>query len=70
VSKTTSLLDRTVGESSITGDTSRWDRGGALLMFATSYRWSPIVVDEKNEDKNDTTTPKDSYGVHTRPQGG
>jgi hypothetical protein len=67
--QSTGLLDRTVGESSIAGDTSRWDRGGPLLMFSINYRWSPIVVDEQDGDENDTTTseaPKDPYGMHTR----
>ncbi|KAJ7879257.1 FAD binding domain-containing protein [Mycena olivaceomarginata] len=67
--QSTGLLDRTVGETSIAGDTSRWDRGGALLMFGINYRWSPIVVDEQDGDEKDTTTseaPKDPYGMHTR----
>ncbi|KAJ7879260.1 FAD binding domain-containing protein, partial [Mycena olivaceomarginata] len=65
--KSTGLLDKTVGETSITGDTSRWDRGGALLMFDINYRWSPIVVNEQVEDRDDTTipvAPRDPYGTH------
>jgi hypothetical protein len=67
--KSTGLLDRTVGDTSITGDTSRWDRGGALFMFGINYRWSSIVVDQQDEDNDETTTakpPKDPYGTHTR----
>ncbi|KAJ7796560.1 FAD binding domain-containing protein [Mycena olivaceomarginata] len=48
-------------------DISRWDRGGALLMFDINYRWSFIVFNEQVEDRNDTTTPaasKDPYGTH------
>ncbi|KAJ7314441.1 FAD binding domain-containing protein [Mycena albidolilacea] len=65
--KSTGLLDKTVGETNITGDTSRWDRGGALLMFDINYRWSPIVVNEQVEDRDDTTTPaapRDPYGTY------
>ncbi|KAJ7799888.1 FAD binding domain-containing protein [Mycena olivaceomarginata] len=65
--KSTGLLDKTVGETNITGDTSRWDRGGALLMFDINYCWSPIVVNEQVEDRDDTTTPaapRDPYGTY------
>ncbi|KAJ7817055.1 FAD binding domain-containing protein [Mycena olivaceomarginata] len=67
--KSTGLLDRAVGNTNTTGDTSRWERDGALLMFDINYRWSSIVVDEQDEDNNETTTakpPKDPYGTHTR----
>ncbi|KAJ7198915.1 FAD binding domain-containing protein [Mycena haematopus] len=58
--KTTDLLDRTVGASSIAGDISHWDRGGPLLMLGINYRWSSFVVDEQDGVK----MPNDPYGVH------
>ncbi|KAJ7314447.1 FAD binding domain-containing protein [Mycena albidolilacea] len=67
--KSTGLLDRTVGDTSTTGDISRWERGGALFMFGINYRWSPIVVDEQDGDENPTAkaeSPKDPYGIHIR----
>jgi hypothetical protein len=36
-------------------------------MFDINYRWSPIVVNEQVEDRDDTTTPaapRDPYGTH------
>ncbi|KAF7356150.1 Pentachlorophenol 4-monooxygenase [Mycena venus] len=58
--KTTSLLNLTTSSSQ--DDSSRWDRGGPLLMLGVNYRWSTIVLDEQVE-KNTVTAPKDPYGV-------
>ncbi|KAJ6581605.1 FAD binding domain-containing protein, partial [Mycena capillaripes] len=65
VDKTTTLLNQTVDASAADGDTARWNRGGPLLMLGVNYRWSSIVIDEQDEEKEEKV-PKDTYGSHTR----
>ncbi|KAJ7648599.1 FAD binding domain-containing protein [Mycena polygramma] len=62
---TTKLLDKTVGENSVAGDTEKWDRSGPLLMLGVNYRWSAIVVDEQDENEA-PKVPNDAYGARTR----
>ncbi|KAJ7182518.1 FAD binding domain-containing protein [Mycena crocata] len=66
LSKTTGLLDKTVSTVPATNkDTSHWERGGPLLMLGVHYRWSPIVVDEQEQDKERAAkVPADTYGTH------
>ncbi|KAF7356154.1 Pentachlorophenol 4-monooxygenase [Mycena venus] len=61
--KTTGLLDKTVNADNITGDISRWDRSGPLLMLGVNYRWSVIVLDEQDDGENVAESQKDPYGV-------
>ncbi|KAJ7503274.1 FAD binding domain-containing protein [Mycena galericulata] len=65
LSKTTSLLNRSVTAKVTDNDVSHLDRGGALLMLGVNYRWSSIVIDERDDEKA-VKTPKDVYGVQSR----
>ncbi|KAJ7436721.1 FAD binding domain-containing protein [Mycena galericulata] len=65
LSKTTSLLNRTVTARATDTDVSYWNRGGALWMLGVNYRWSSIVIDER-DDENATKVPKDPYGAQSR----
>ncbi|CCM01285.1 uncharacterized protein FIBRA_03334 [Fibroporia radiculosa] len=46
------------------GTESAWTRGGKLKQLGINYRWSSIVVDERNPLKNgQDCEPLDAYGV-------
>ncbi|KAJ7255867.1 FAD binding domain-containing protein [Mycena haematopus] len=62
---TTALLNKMTA-SSADGDSSRWSRGGPLLMLGVNYRWSTIVVDEQHEENTAKVVPRDPYGVQIR----
>ncbi|KAJ6485824.1 FAD binding domain-containing protein [Mycena sanguinolenta] len=61
---TTALLNQLT--STVSSGSSRWDRGGPLLMLGVNYRWSRIVVDEQDGENTVEATPMDPYGVRTR----
>ncbi|KAJ7158044.1 FAD binding domain-containing protein [Mycena crocata] len=61
LSKSTGLLNRTVRVAD-QDTTSHWERGGPLLMLGVHYRWSPIVVDEQDEEPAEKV-PADTYGA-------
>ncbi|KAJ7504265.1 FAD binding domain-containing protein [Mycena galericulata] len=65
LSKTTSLLNRNLTATEKDDDVSYWDRGGELLMLGVNYRWSSIVIDER-DGENAMKVPKDPYGAQSR----
>ncbi|EMD33646.1 hypothetical protein CERSUDRAFT_117754 [Gelatoporia subvermispora B] len=44
------------------GDTTPWQRGGALMQLGVNYRWSSIVVDEWAGAEDVPEKPVDAYG--------
>ncbi|KAJ7782041.1 FAD binding domain-containing protein [Mycena maculata] len=59
---TTQLLDRTVQAKAAGTDLSHWDRSGPLSMLGVNYRWSSIVVDER-DDPTAAKVATNGYGI-------
>ncbi|KAJ7696581.1 FAD binding domain-containing protein [Mycena rosella] len=60
--KTTELLNAYVDVKD-SDSASNWDRDTSMFMLGINYRWSALVVDEQDGEKD---VPMDPYGVHTR----
>ncbi|KZT69628.1 monooxygenase [Daedalea quercina L-15889] len=59
--RTTRLHDKTQVMRNDGSGLAAWDRGGPLKMLGINYRWSSIVLDERNPYT--AQGPQDPYGV-------
>ena len=59
--RTTNIHERTQVMRNDGSGLAAWDRGGPLKMLGINYRWSSIVLDERNPHV--AGAPQDPYGV-------
>ncbi|KAH9834127.1 monooxygenase [Rhodofomes roseus] len=59
--RTTNIHDKTQVMGNDGRGLDAWDRGGSLKMLGINYRWSSIVLDERNPYMAEA--PQDPYGV-------